>query len=95
MRALRALRRSPLALDLYVWLTYRMSYLRQPTAVPWAALRLQFGADYGRMDHFQGHVRRALAKYVLPVYPQARIEEAPGGLRLLPSPTHVRQLGQA
>jgi hypothetical protein len=35
MRALRALRRSPLALDLYVWLTYRMSYLRQPTAVPW------------------------------------------------------------
>jgi len=30
MRALRALRRSPLALDIYTWLTYRMSYLRRP-----------------------------------------------------------------
>ena len=28
MRALRALRRSPTALDIYCWLTYRMSYLR-------------------------------------------------------------------
>ena len=30
MRALRALKKSPMALDLYSWLTYRMSYLDYP-----------------------------------------------------------------
>jgi hypothetical protein len=48
MRALKALKRSPLALDIYCWLTYRMSYLRKPTEIPWAALQMQFGADYER-----------------------------------------------
>jgi hypothetical protein len=39
MGALRRLGRSPLAIDLYTWLTYRMSYLRQETTVPWTALQ--------------------------------------------------------
>ncbi len=30
LRALNALKGSPLALDIYSWLTYRMSYLRKP-----------------------------------------------------------------
>ena len=34
LRAIHRLRRSPLALDLHVWLTYRMSYLRKPTLIP-------------------------------------------------------------
>lgn len=46
MRALKALKRSPMALDIYCWLTYRLSYLRQPTEIPWPALQMQFGADY-------------------------------------------------
>ena len=37
LRAIRLLKRSPLALDLYVWLTYRMSYLRRPCLIPWEA----------------------------------------------------------
>lgn len=94
MSALRALRRSPLALDTYAWLTYRMSYLRQPVTVPWEALQLQFGADYERADNFRAAVRDALRK-VLTVYPEARVAEAVGaagrslGLRLEPSPTHI------
>jgi hypothetical protein len=94
MRALRALRRSPLALDTYAWLTHRMSYLRQPVVVPWEALQLQFGADYERADNFRAALRDALRK-VVAVYPRARVTEAialPGrslGLRLEPSPTHI------
>jgi Plasmid encoded RepA protein len=34
-RALKALSRSPMQLDLYCWLTYRMSYLKQKTVIPW------------------------------------------------------------
>jgi hypothetical protein len=41
-RALKALKGSPLALDVYSWLTYRMSYLRKPCVIPWEALQTQF-----------------------------------------------------
>lgn len=44
LRVLLALR-SPLALDIYCWLTYRAAYLRRPTEIPWSALALQFGAS--------------------------------------------------
>jgi hypothetical protein len=35
LRALKAFRGSLLALDIYSWLTYRMSYLRRPCLIPW------------------------------------------------------------
>jgi hypothetical protein len=91
MAALRTLRRSPLALDLYVWLTHRFSYLRQGTTVPWEALQMQFGSDYNRLDNFQAKVRRALTD-VVRVYPGARVSLSGAGLQLTPSPTHVRRL---
>lgn len=47
MRALKALRKSPLALDIYAWLTYRMYFLKKPVVIPWKALEVQFGANYG------------------------------------------------
>ena len=95
MRALKALKRSALALDIYCWLTYRMSYLKKPTEIPWGFLRLQFGADYsdtkqGRYD-FKREFARQL-KRVLVVYPQARVGEGDRGLVLHPSPPHVPAL---
>lgn len=91
MTALRALRRSPLALDLYVWLTHRFSYLRQGTTVPWEALQWQFGSDYNLLKNFRVKVRRALCD-VVRVYPEAGVTLEATGLRLRPSPTHVRRL---
>ena len=38
LRAIGQLQRSPLAIDLYIWLTYRMSYLKKQTVVPWEGL---------------------------------------------------------
>ena len=46
LRAVRALKRSPLALDLYAWATRRVSYLTRPTLIPWESLRRSFGAGY-------------------------------------------------
>ena len=48
LRALKALKRSPLAIDIYCWLTYRMSYLKQNTSIPWEVLELQFGSNYSK-----------------------------------------------
>jgi hypothetical protein len=88
LRALRLLQRSPLALDLYVWLTYRMSYLRRPTLVPWEGLQAQLGADYARLRDFR---RKALAHLtnVICVYPALRVRQTDSGLYLYPSRPHV------
>jgi len=88
MRALKALRRSPLALDIYCWLTYRMSYLKDLTIIPWPLLVAQFGAGYKRERDFREAFVDALKK-VLTVYPGANVESAPQGLQLKPSKTHI------
>jgi Plasmid encoded RepA protein len=93
MRALKALKRSPLALDLYCWLTYRLSYLGKPTEIPWIALAAQFGADYGRLRDFKSAFLAEMRK-MLVVYPQAHVAPGEHGLRLAPSPTHVRALAR-
>lgn len=95
MRAVKALKKSPLALDLYSWATYRVSYLARPTDIPWGALMLQFGAGYpdtaqGRRD-FRKHFLAALRK-VAAVYPALRAQDGERGLLLRPSATHVARL---
>ena len=90
MRALKALRRSPMALDLYVWLTYRMSYLKRPTIILWEGLRAQFGADYARTRAFKEAFLKHL-KAVSVVYPEAKVADAGYGLELKPSKTHARK----
>lgn len=88
MRAMKALRRSPMALDQYCWLTYRMSYLSRNTIIPWPMLMAQFGADYGRVDNFKVAFLDGLRK-VLTVYPDANVASSPQGLQLKPSKTHI------
>ena len=89
LRAIHQLKGSPLALDLYTWLTHRMSYLRRPTLVPWKGLQAQLGANYDRSCDFR---RKVLARLedVVGVYPELRIQKQNEGLRLYPSPPHVK-----
>jgi Plasmid encoded RepA protein len=83
--------RSPLEMDIYMWLTYRSiraSRINRPEPIPWKALESQFGADYAQPRMFRFNFLRAL-KNVLDVYPTARLSSSPGGLTLLPYPPHV------
>jgi len=92
MRAIRALRQSPLALDIYVWLTHRMSYLSKRTTIPWISLSGQFGAGYAVTDQGLRDFKRAFLrelKHVQIIYPAARVSDSPNGLVLYPSPTHI------
>jgi len=91
LRALKALAKSPLAIDIYVWLTYRMSYLRRDTTIPWPVLETQFGAEYGRTRDFKAAFLQHL-KSVLAMYRAANATVGPEGLVLRPSATHVRRL---
>lgn len=94
MMALKALKRSPMALDIYCWLTYRMSYLRKPVVIPWLALEMQFGADYTRILDFKFNFLKQL-KAVLNVYPEAKVEKGEQGLLLKPSSPHVAQASKS
>jgi hypothetical protein len=84
---LRALR-SPFALDIYVWLTYRMSYLQRPSQISWPVLSRQFGSEYGDLRHFRAAFLRH-ARSILLHYPGARMAATSTSLTLYPSPTHV------
>ena len=69
--ALRQLRRSSMALDAYLWLSYRLRGLRGPTRIGWAALRQPFGGGgYEQMKTFRQPFREAL-EMALAVYPDA------------------------
>lgn len=59
---LAALAHSALALDLYAWLAQRLHRVTplKPAFITWAALKQQFGPDYGRMDHFKEEFRKTL-----------------------------------
>lgn len=92
MRAIKPLRSSPLALDIYMWLTHRMSYLSRRTTIPWIALAGQFGAGYASNEQGLRDFKRAFLrelKHVLIVYPAARCSDSKNGLVLYPSPTHI------
>ena len=86
MRILRVLarERSPLAIDIYTWLSYRLYYLRNDTTVPWEALAMQFGGDYARLRDFKKKFQDRLT-LVMKLYPEARVESLDVGLRLSPS----------
>ena len=98
MRALKALKRSPFALDVYCWLTYRMSYLRKPVEIPWTALQIQFGADYALDEQGLRNFKKKFLHHLRAVhviYQEANVEDGERGLLLKPSKPHVAQLPPA
>jgi len=92
LRAVALLKGSPLALDIYSWLTFRMSYLRRGTVIKWEDLALQFGSSNASLKSFKQKFLKQLKK-VQEVYPaKVSNETKRGGLLLQPSKTHVLKL---
>jgi hypothetical protein len=58
------------------------------TRIPWKSLMLQFGCAYANPRNFKKRFLEFL-RTVLLYYPDARLEQASGGLRLKPPPAHV------
>lgn len=88
MTAVRTIQHSSLALDLYLWLGYRLHALERPRLITWEALREQFGPDYARLRRFRERFMDGL-RLALAVYPEARIDWDERGLSLFPSPPAV------
>lgn len=96
MRALEALKTSSLAIDIYQWMTWRVSYLKEPIPLRWEQLAAQFGSNYA--DNAQGirdfkrDFLTQLRKVSL-VYQGLDWDVVDGQLLLRPSPTHVPRIG--
>ena len=94
-RAVTALKGSSLAMDIYVWLAYRLHQIgRQPVHVSWRALMRQFAhSPSGRhaAQTFQRSFLRALRQSLV-VYPGARVTPIEGGINLFHSQPPIPKL---
>jgi hypothetical protein len=83
---LKALKRSPLALDLYAWLSYeafRAHKNGKGRFVAWRLLAGQMGGDYANTDEFARKGRIALRKIQI-LYPAMQLGPMRGGVRVEP-----------
>ena len=92
--AIRHLSDTCMALDLYLWLAYRLHSLSRATLVSWHALQAQFGAGTAQVKHFKPRFVRDL-RLAQSVYPAARIEVIESGVRLWPSDPAVAKQSHA
>jgi hypothetical protein len=97
--ALQAIGTRSLAIDVYIWLAYRLHSLTKSTPISWAAVHAQFGAGFRLIRQIKPTFTEAL-KLALAVYPEAHVDADKQGLVLHPSPpavpkTEAKRLGIA
>ena len=86
--AIRQLRDSATALDLYTWLAYRLPRLQKTrsTLISWPQLAVHFGNDGNNIRKFRQTIRDAWDRHVSAVYPDARADFETAAVRLHASP---------
>ena len=100
LTTLTALKRSPLGLDLYLWLVYRTFALRAPLRLSWPTLYRQFGVDPSKandnrtVQDFRKDCLRELKK-IKTAWPDLHYTTAKGVLILHPSVPAIAPVGQA
>jgi len=82
------IRQSPMAIDLYLFLSYRIFRLHRPTRIPVADLALQMGANYANLAEFSRECGRAL-RLLKMFWPRLHYRRVRGALELLPSAPSV------
>ena len=94
LNILKAMKRSSLGIDFYLWLTYRTFTLRRPLRLSWARLYRQFGVapakvgDKRTVDAFRTDSLRELKK-IQTAWPELNYAMAHGVLILWPSKSAV------
>ena len=90
LNILKALKRSSLGIDFYLWLTYRTFTLKRPLRLSWAHLYRQFGVDPTKargartVNNFRTDGLRELKKIKV-AWPDLNYATAQGVLALYPS----------
>ena len=80
--AIRSLGHRSMAIDIYLWLAYRLHILEKPIKLTWYNLANQFGSGFADIKNFKKKFREPLF-LALAAYPDARVEPENGGTRSL------------
>ncbi|MFL6417320.1 MAG: replication protein RepA [Bryobacteraceae bacterium] len=86
MTALKTLKRSPLALDLYSWVCYRSWRVTKQGAkqrVSWDSIHAQFGSQYSDVKDFRKKAMAALKK-IVQTQPELKLTPVPGYIEIHP-----------
>ena len=89
--AIGQLKDSSTALDIYVWLAFRLHHLDQRMPIGWRDLYQQFGSGYRNIWQWKPKFLNSLAEAVA-AYPEARVDVEDSHVMLHPSPPPVRKL---
>ena len=89
--AIQQLKDSSTALDVYVWLAYRLHHLDRRTPISWRDMYQQFGGAYQHMWSWKQRFLQSLAEAVA-AYPEARVDVEDTHVMLHPSPPPVRKI---
>lgn len=89
--AIQQIKDSSTALDIYVWLAYRLHHLERHTPIGWRDLYQQFGAGYRHRWAWKPKFVQALSEAVA-AYPEARVDIEDRCVVLHPSPPPVRRM---
>ena len=76
--AIKAIGTRSLAIDVYIWLAYRLHALPRATPVGWPAIHGQFGARFRHVRQIKTTFLKALA-VALAVYPEACVNVEKAG----------------
>lgn len=82
--AIKALSNNAPALDVYLWLAYRLHALKHDRLVTWPALKSQFGTGFSKLYHFKNKFPGTLS-LAQAVYPHAKLQVTDQGVVLKPS----------
>lgn len=82
--ALKAIGPRSMAIDVYIWLAYRLHALNRSVDVTWPALYSQFGCGFQLIRKFRAHFIQCL-ELAVAAYPDARVAIDARGLTLHPS----------
>lgn len=89
--AVLKLKKSPMAVDIYCWATYRMCYCHSRTFIPWEDLALQFGSNYKEVRVFKFYFKKHIVS-VQKIYPDFKCDTSdPKGLVIFPSKTSIKK----
>ena len=89
--ALRAIGPRSMAIDIYIWLAYRLHAVRRDVEVGWPALYSQFGSGFQLIRKFRAHFIECL-ELSLAAYPDAHVSIGERGIVLHHSRPAVAKL---
>lgn len=86
--AVRAFAGSPRKIDLYFWLSYRLTSIEAPLKITWEGLKEQFGSGYERERAFRAQFAEELG-HLREVFPKLPVNLTADGLTLHPADSTI------